>query len=705
MSDVTRPFHDLDGYVAIPRVGALCLSPDGERLVATVSELSSDAKKRVTALWEVDRTGTAPARRLTRSAPGEAAPGFLPDGSLLFASAREDPARSPGDDAPEGASLWLLPADGGEARNVASRPGGITGFTVARGTGRVFLTAPVTPGAADADDDAKHRLARTEAGVTALLHDGYPVRYWDHDIPATQTRVFAADGPDGPESPLGAARDLTPEPGHALDEQGVSALPDGSAVVTGWRTHGPRGTFRDSVVLIDAATGERRTLAAEDDHHFGEPCVSPDGRYVACIRTSVTDPDRPDERTLWLIDLTTGATRHLLPDDEHWPGEIAWSPDSTSIYFTADANGRKPIFRVAIADAAPGGVAAEDAAPTRVTADVAAEAALTRIMAVAGPTPVTTDDAAYDAPCPAPDGRYLYALRNTIGEPPAPVRIDTSTGTVTPLRAPGSPLSVPGTVTEVSTVAADGATVRAWLVLPEGASAARPAPLLLCIHGGPMSSWNAWHWRWNPWLMAARGYAVLLPDPALSTGYGQDFLARGWKAWGGTPYTDLMSITDAAVARDDIDAERVAAIGGSFGGYMANWIAGHTDRFTCLVSHAGLWALDQMGATTDDAAEFESILGDPARVEANSPHRSIAKIQTPMLIIHGDKDYRVPVSEALRLWWDLVKHEVPGAKFLYFPDENHWIQTPGNVKAWYETVLAFLDHHVRGEPWRRPELL
>lgn len=676
MSDGIRPFHDLDGYVAIPRIGALCLSPDGERLVATVSELSPDAKKRITALWEVDRTGTAPARRLTRSAPGEAEPGFLPDGSLLFTSARADPARRPGDDAPEGAALWLLPADGGEARQVASWPGGITGFTIARGSGHVFFTAPVTPGAADADDDAKHRSARTDAGVTALLHEGYPVRYWDHDIPATQTRVFAADAPDGPESPLGAARDLIPDPGHALDDQGVAALPDGSAVVTGWRTPGERGTFRDSVVLIDATTGERRTLAAGDDHHFDAPHVSPDGRYVACVRASVTRSDRPDERTLWLVDLTTGDSRDLLPADEHWPADIAWSPDSAYVYFTADANGRKPIFRVAVADAA-----------------------LTRI---------TADDAAYDTPCPAPDGHHLYALRNTIAEPPAPVRVDTATGAITPLRAPGSPLTVPGTVTELSTAVADGATVRGWLVLPDGASPSRPAPLLLCIHGGPMSSWNAWHWRWNPWLMAARGYAVLLPDPALSTGYGQSFLARGWTGWGGTPYTDLMAITDAAEARDDIDADRVAAIGGSFGGYMANWIAGHTDRFACVVSHAGLWALDQMGATTDDAAEFETILGvpdDPGRIAANSPNRSIGEIRTPMLVIHGDRDYRVPIGEALRLWWDLTKHEVPGAKFLYFPDENHWIQTPGNVKVWYETVLAFLDQHVRGEPWRHPELL
>jgi dipeptidyl aminopeptidase/acylaminoacyl peptidase len=223
-----------------------------------------------------------------------------------------------------------------------------------------------------------------------------------------------------------------------------------------------------------------------------------------------------------------------------------------------------------------------------------------------------------------------------------------------------------------------------------------------------MSSWNAWSWRWNPWLMAARGYAVLLPDPALSTGYGQHMIERGWDGWGDTPYTDVMTITDAVVARPDIDASRTAMMGGSFGGYMANWIAGHTDRFRAIVSHAGLWALDQMMATTDWPSFWRRSFGDPdtqpRRYEDNSPHRHVAAIVTPMLVIHGDKDYRVPVGEALRLWADLQRHG-KSAKFLYFPDENHWILKPGDVPVWYDTVLAFLAQYVRDEPWRRPELL
>jgi dipeptidyl aminopeptidase/acylaminoacyl peptidase len=321
---------------------------------------------------------------------------------------------------------------------------------------------------------------------------------------------------------------------------------------------------------------------------------------------------------------------------------------------------------------------------------------------------VTKDDGYYSDLCPAPDGTVLYALRNAVDAPPAPVRIDLATGEIARLPSPGGQLALPGRLTELTTTADDGHPLRAWLVLPETATPQSRAPLLLWVHGGPMLSWNSWSWRWNPWLMAAKGYAVLLPDPALSTGYGNDFIRRGYHQWGQRPFLDVMAATDAAVARDDIDESRTAMMGGSYGGYMANWIAGHTDRFKAIVSHAGLWALDQMFATTDVPHLFHPQFGDPLTAprmyEENSPHLHVAKISTPMLVIHGNRDYRVPVSEAFRLWWDLNRYQVP-ARFLYFPDENHWILSPGNAGIWYETVFAFLAEHVLGEPWRRPSLL
>jgi dipeptidyl aminopeptidase/acylaminoacyl peptidase len=192
---------------------------------------------------------------------------------------------------------------------------------------------------------------------------------------------------------------------------------------------------------------------------------------------------------------------------------------------------------------------------------------------------------------------------------------------------------------------------------------------------------------------------VLLPDPALSTGYGQDFIRRGWGRWGGEPYTDLMAITDAVTAREDIDAEDTVAMGGSFGGYMANWVAGHTDRFSGIVTHASLWNLDAFRYATDDGIYWLPELND-AMVAEYSPHRFADAISTPMLVIHGDKDYRVPITEGLGLWARLVSghdgdpDDLPH-KFLYFPEENHWVLQPQHTIVWYETVRSFLES-VRG---------
>jgi dipeptidyl aminopeptidase/acylaminoacyl peptidase len=208
--------------------------------------------------------------------------------------------------------------------------------------------------------------------------------------------------------------------------------------------------------------------------------------------------------------------------------------------------------------------------------------------------------------------------------------------------------------------------------------------------------------------MTARGWAVLLPDPAFSTGYGLEFIRRGWGQWGGNPYTDLMAMTDVAEKREEIDETRVAAMGGSYGGYMANWVAGHTRRFAAIVSHASLWSMEQFHPTTDYPANWADEWGRPEErpdfYRQWSPDTYIDAIATPMLVIHGKNDYRCPVSESLRLWTDLVDHGVE-AKFLSFPDEGHWILRPGDATAWYETVFAFLDHHVLGRPWVRPELL
>ena len=691
-SEPPTPFHDLGRYVALPRVSGLTLSPDGTRLVTSVATLDRKGQKYVSAQWEIDPTGDRPARRLTRSAQGEHGVAFTRAGDLLFTSSRPDPAGEEGaEDRPS--ALWLLPVAGAEARVVATRAGGVGQPLVARDATVLLLTADVLPSARDAADDARLHAARKDARVSAILHSGYPVRHWDHDLgPATPHLLAAhleASSPLAPAAgepdPLLDLGDLTPDAGPALHETSASLSPDGATAVTSWFRPLARGAQRSVLVAIDVVTGARRTLVDDDAADVSAPVVSPDGAWVAFSRETISTPDVAPRVTLAIVPLAGGPWHALADGWDRWPQGAQWLPDSSALLVVADDAGRSPVFRI----------------------DVATDVV----------TRVTSDDAAYTDLQVSPAGDQLYALRSSYLAPSHPVRIDLAGSASAPvaataLRGPAPGLALPGTLEEIETTAADGARVRAWLALPTAGGAEPAAPLLLWIHGGPLGSWNAWSWRWNPWLLVAQGYAVLLPDPALSTGYGQDFVQRGWGAWGGPPFTDLMAIADAACARPDVDATRTAAMGGSFGGDMANWVAGHTDRFRAIVTHASLWALDQFGPTTDAAYYWAREMTAEMALE-NSPHRFVEQIGTPMLVVHGDRDYRVPIGEGLRLWYELLSRSRLAAddsgatphRFLYFPDETHWVLSPQHAKLWYEVVTGFLAEHVLGESRPRPELL
>ena len=440
-----------------------------------------------------------------------------------------------------------------------------------------------------------------------------------------------------------------------------------------WAVPGPGASLRQVLVRIDVATGERTTIADDPSADLGAPAISPDGTAIAFVRETHSTPEQAPRITL--CHMAFGEPfAEIATDWDRWPAELAWVRDGSALLVTADDAGRRPIFLV-------------DPRTSSVRR-------------------FTDDDFGYTDVRPAPDG-VVFAVRSSYLTAPHPVRVDRD-GVVTALPCV-APLVLPGDVTEVTASAADGTPVRSWLVLPDGDA---PAPMVLWIHGGPLGSWNSWHWRWNPWLLAARGYAVLLPDPALSTGYGQDFVQRGWGAWGFAPYTDLVAATDAACEHPRVDGTRTAAMGGSFGGYMANWIAGHTDRFEAIVTHASLWALDQFGPTTDGAYWWAREMTS-RMAEANSPHRHVAEITTPTLVIHGDKDYRVPIGDGLRLWFELLTASgLPAAddgssphQFLYFPTEGHWVLAPQHAKIWYQVVLAFLGRHLLGEEAPLPERL
>ncbi|GAA3607950.1 S9 family peptidase [Kineosporia mesophila] len=676
MTSTELGFGDLDHFLEQPRISGLALSPDGTRLVTAVSVLGPKRTNYVSSLWEVpaDPSGPAP-HRLTWGAGGESGPAFRPDGSLLFLTSRPDPDEEAGDEQP--AALWLLPANAGEARPFVTRPGGVSGVVVAADSGTVVLSSPTFDSSTD-EDERRHK-ARKELKVGATLHDAAPFRFWDEFWGPASDRLYrvpddASSEGDGEAEP----KDLTGHTGPALRLGPDHAItPDGSTVIATWQTVGAGGVLRPILVAIDVATGERRTLLDEPGLEFSGPVISADGSKIAVVAERTSTPEEPSDLRLVVLHRATGETHEAAPGWDRWPaGPAVWTPDGEALLVAADEHGHAPVFRIDL-----------DGRTVR------------RL----------TGDGAFSNLVIARDGSALYALRSAVDSPPTPVRIDPVTGETTQLPRPVLQPDLPGTLTEIETTAEDGTLLRGWLVLPDGAGPESPAPLLLWVHGGPMTSWNSWHWRWNPWLAAARGYAVLLPDPALSTGYGREFLQRGWSGWGQAPYTDVLALTDAAVARADIDADRTAAMGASFGGYMVNWIAGHTDRFRGIVAHAGIWNLETFHLTTDAGFHWNQVMAPKIRAE-NSPHHHVEAITTPVLIVHGEKDYRTPVNEGLSMFARLSELNVTDEgtmkhRLLAFPDENHWVLKPQNARIWYETVFAFLAHTVLDEPWQAPELL
>ncbi|MFX0537372.1 S9 family peptidase [Ornithinimicrobium sp. Y1847] len=703
-------FHDLSHYVALPRLSGLTLSPDGSRLVTSVATLNRKGTGYASALWEIDPTGERLAHRITRSAKGESGAAFGVAGDLYFTSARPDPD---GEDDDPPAALWHIPVQGGEARVVLSRAGGITSVVCADKADRVLVTGGLLPGADSEEQHATLRQRRKDAGVDAILHSSYPIRYWDHDLGPEVPHVFSVEkgaGPvartdgdpesdgDGEQTDEGEARAPLPGTSDRAPELHLRLLtggtfpplhdptpvvsPDGTFALLPTTLPEARASLREGVARVDLASGKRHTLLDTEGQESTPGPISPDGTRAVVTVGRMTSPTEPPQPRLHLMDTTNGELSPLAPDWELWAQPVAWSPDGQSVYALADSDGRRPVFRIEV----DGGEI----------------------------TQLTDDDAAWSDLVLSPEGEVAYGVRSSYLFPPEVVRLDLTSGEVTELPGPVERPTIPGRLEEVETTTEDGTRVRGWLALPDGSPAGGEGhPLLLWIHGGPLGSWNSWTWRWNPWLMTAQGYAVLLPDPALSTGYGEDFIQRGWGAWGDAPYTDLMAITDAVEAREDIDDSRTAAMGGSFGGYMANWVAGHTDRFKAIVTHASLWGLDAFGSTTDAAFYWQREMTEEMSGK-HSPHHFVDQIVSPMLVIHGDKDYRVPIGEGLRLWYELLARsgrpaEADGStvhRFLYFPHENHWILAPQHAKVWYAVVSAFLAEHVLGqEPEQLPEVL
>jgi len=535
---------------------------------------------------------------------------------------------------------------------VSDEPLGVEAFRCA--AGRLVVATRVWPGVAHERQRARDD-ERRKHGPSARHYDEMPVREWDAWLPETVRHYVLLEGE--------TRRSITPEAGREYHDADFDLARDGRRLVSCRRDRGVDRIDDGALDVFDLDTGGIVRLGVASRTTFYAPRIAPDGHRIVSARHVRQDRDHGPVN-LWLhdTDRPDDPGRMVAPQWDVHPQPEAW--DGGDIVCTADVAGRVPVFRVTI------------------------EGAVVRL----------TEGGSHRDLRGLPGGG-VAGTHHSLLRPPEPFVLRESPEQVATLSGFEGTGLAEWTELEVVSNAPDGRRVRSFLMTPTDPPQA-PRPCLLWIHGGPVGqSSDGWHWRWNPLVAAAAGYAVALPNPRGSTGVDQAFVDGVWNnRWGAECYEDLMAVTDALADRADLDETRLVAMGGSFGGYMANWIGTRTDRFAALVSHAGIFHLPAFADTTDLPAWFhleQTCTPDDPDFARYSPHAFIDGWRTPVLIIHGEKDYRVPISEALLLFEALRRRGVP-AELLVFPDENHWIRKPRNARAWYRCWLEFLDRHLEG---------
>ncbi len=638
------------------------LSPDGRTVLYTLRTVDYAANKSARSLWVLD-VGTHATRRLAISEGGATNGRWAPDGSIYFLSSR----------AGDIDQVFHTDVAGTSAVQVTSLPLAVGAFRVAQGM--LVISVPAFPDCPDIACTKARLDAREKSKQTGVVYDRLFVRHWDAWADGTRNHLYALRMDDKGAVPVALMNGFDGDvPAYPFgDDADFVITPDGRSVAfsaksgrdEAWTTN-----YDIWSVPVDGSAPPKN-LTAANQAWDAAPVFSPDGKWMA-YRAMKRPGFEADRYAIILRDLTTGAEHEVAPAWDRSPENLSWSPDGRTLYATADDIGQRRLFAI---DAASG-----------------AAKPLTRTGHVAG----------FDV---GPNG--IVFARNSLTGPDQLFFTGLDGGKsvqLTNADAEARKGVAWGKPEQFSFKGWNGETVYGMVIPPADYKPGRKYPVAFLIHGGPQGSFgNAWSYRWNPQVFANHGYAVVTVDFHGSSGYGQAFTDSISLHWGDRPLEDLQKGWAFALAKYKfLDGERACALGGSYGGYMVNWIAGAwNEPWKCLVDHDGTLDSRSMGYATEELWFDEWEQGGPfyeqrEAAERFNPYNHIAAWSKPMLVIHGGRDYRIPLAQALGTFTTLQRRGIP-SKFLYFPDENHWVLKPQNSAQWYDEVLGWLDKWTKEE--------
>lgn len=674
----------VDDLLSVKSVADPQVSPDGKLVVYVVSELDRATNKTNSDLWLVPVSGGDP-KRLTTAPGADNHPRWSPDGkTIAFASDRGGSTQ-----------IWLLPADGGEARQLTKLPIDVAGPIWSPEGDKLAFVAEVYPGSTP-EETSKKDKEKADDKSKARVFDQLMVRHWTAWNEGKRSHLFICDAKTGDATDLTPKLDVNTPPAPFGDSSDYAFSPDGKelaftaepSINTAWSTN-------TDVWTVPAEGGEAKNLTADNEGGDARPSYSPDGKWLAYVRQTRAGFEA-DQWVLTFRNRESGAVSELTRSLDRPIHSFAWDASTErTMVAVIDDKGTMPIIRFHY------GVNGD-----KVVAHL--EPRVDGLAAVKDRVNTAVQTVAEES---GASDRSLIFVRQSADRPSELFRAVVEAGSVAPDSKEPAPLTrhnaplVSGLdLSEAEGFTfkgADGDPVSGWLVRPPGFDENKKYPVLLLIHGGPQGAWHdEWHARWNYQMFAAPGYALVAINPRGSTGYGQTFTDQISRDWTGRVYDDLMKGLDHALKTYSfLDESRVAAAGGSYGGFMVNWIAGHTDRFKALITHAGVFDLESMYGTTEELWfvewEFGGVPWDkPELYREQSPSHYVQNFKTPTLVIHGALDFRVPDAQGLGMFTALQRQGVP-SRYLFFPDEGHWILIAPNRIVWWREVHSWLANHLK----------